>query len=312
MTDLARAHRRRKTRRYRSLLLAWAAQRLRHPRPVERRPLPPVSPGQVGVTRVGHATLLIRFAGLTAITDPLLTRRCRGVPRLEEPGVDDDALEDVDLVLISAAAADHLHRPSLARLPRSATCVVPPAAAGELAGLGFERVVELGRGAGFNLRGVEVVATPAHADCPAATYVIRGDAPVVFYAGVTGYFDGFFDIGRRHQPDVALLPIGGYHPRSFRRRHLSPLDAVMAFEDLAARALVPHRYGTFCFSYERPGEPERWLDELIEDRALERYVVLLQSGESRLLVPPRSRAGTASEDLEVDIDLDIDDAVAVR
>lgn len=312
MTDLDRAHRRRKTRRYRSLLLTWAGQRMRGPAEVGARPPPPVAPGQVGVTRIGHATLLIRFANLTAITDPLLTPRCRGVPRVEELGVDDELLEQVDLVLISGAAPDHLHRPSLERLPRSATCVVPPATAGQLAGLGFERVVELGRGSGFNLRGVEVIAAGAGADCPASTYVMSGDAPVVFFAGLTGYFDELSDIGRTHRPDIALLPIGGYQPGSFRRRHMSPLDAVCAFEDLAARAMIPHRYGSFCFSYERLGEPERWLDELIEERGLERYVVTLQTGESRLVIPPRSRAGTSGDSLAEDVDLDVDEARAVR
>lgn len=315
--DLARAHRRRKTRRYRSLLLTWAGQRLRAPAGGDVEPPPPVAPGQVSVTRAGHATLLIRYPGLTVITDPLLTSRCRGVTRVEPLGVDQDQLDAVDLILISGAEPDHLHRPSLERLPRTATCVVPASAAGALAGLGFDRVVELGRGAGFNLRGVEVLATAARADRPASSYLLFGAGPSVFYAGIGGYSDGFADVGARHRPDVALLPIGGYVPLSFRRRHLSPLDAVTAFEDLGARVLIPHRYGAFCFSYERLGEPERWLEDLIEERSLERYVVCLRSGESRVLVPPRGRAGTEmgeprrpigvaepGEDEAEDIDLD--------
>lgn len=315
--ELARAHRRRKTRRYRSLLWTWATSR--GPRgELEIRPLPAVTPGQVAITRAGHATLLIRYPELTVITDPLLTRRCRGISRVEPLGIDQDQLDGVDLILVSGAEPDHLHRPSLARLPRTATCVVPPGAAGQLAGLGFDRVVELGRDAGFNLRGVEVIATAARADRPASSYLLRSGAPSVFYCGLTGYFDGFADIGARHRPDVALLPIGGYLPQSFRRRHLSPLDAVTAFEDLGARVLIPHRYGAFCFSYERLGEPERWLDDLVAERSLERYVISLQTGETRLLVPPRGRAGTEMgeprrpigliepEGESVDIDLDAD------
>lgn len=317
--ELLRQHRRRKTRRYRSLLLAWAGQRMRSPEPIAHNPLPAVAPGQVGVTRAGHATVLIRFPELSAITDPVLTNSCRGVPRTEVLGIDGEALEDIDLILISGAAPDHLHRPSLERLPRSATCVVPPGAAGAVSGLGFERVVELAPGADFNMRGIEVIATAARADKPASSYLLLSDAPSVFFAGLTGFTESFADIGAKHRPDIALLPIGGYCPRRFRSDHMSPLDAVTAFEDLAARVLIPHRYGAFCFSYERLGEPERWLADLVDDRALDRYVVTLRTGESRLLVPPRGRAGTeigeprrpigveGEGDAEIAIDVELDD-----
>ena len=305
--ELARAHRRRKSRSYRSLLYTWARQRAARPEDRELEPPPPVAAGEVAVTRAGHATMLIRYPGLTVITDPLLTDHCRGVPRVEPLGIDQDALDQVDLILISGADADHLHRPSLQRLPRTATCVVPPSAAGELAGLGFERVVELGRGAGFGLRGVEILAEAARADRPASSYLLLADAPAIYFCGLTGYFEGFADIGARHRPAIALLPIGGYLPLSFRRRHLSPLDAITAFEDLGARVMIPHRYGAFCFSYERLGEPERWLEELIAERSMERHVRPLRCGESRLLLPPRGRDTIVDNPDAVDVDLDSED-----
>lgn len=291
--QLARAHRRRRSRRYRSLLWSWARWQLQAAGPRKSRPLPDVAAGQIAVTRVGHATFLLRTPEISILTDPLLTRRCRGVPRLEGCALPEGAADGVDLILLSGSEADHLHRPSLSRLSRSATCVVPRGVAGALASLGFDRVVELAPGHGFNLRGVDVVAAPARAaGDPALSYVIRGGGPTVFFCGVTGFFEGFAEIGREHRPDLALLPIGGYVPRFLRDRHLSPLDAVTAFEDLEARVMIPHRYGAFALSYERLEEPERWLAELIDARELERYVELLEPGESRLFVPPRGRAGT--------------------
>ena len=90
--------------------------------------------------------------------------------------------------------------------------------------------------------------------------------PCIYVAGDTGYFSGFAEIGRRFHPDVALLPIAGYEPAAFREEHLSPLDALYAFEDLGARVLVPTSYGSFPLSYERLDAPLAWLRQLARER----------------------------------------------
>ena len=48
----------------------------------------------------------------------------------------------------------------------------------------------------------------------------------LYFAGDTGYFSGFADIGRRLVPDVAMLPISATNSAGFRDEHLSPLDAI--------------------------------------------------------------------------------------
>ena len=131
---------------------------------------------------------------------------------------------------------------------------------------------------------------------PAQAYAIRGDGPSVYFCGASGYSPGFAELGRRSPPDVALLPIGGYAPASFRERHMSPVDALYAFEDLRARLMVPIGYGSFALSYERMNDPERWLAELVRTRGLEPYVSILYPGESRVFV--------GSGGSEVDVDLE--------
>jgi N-acyl-phosphatidylethanolamine-hydrolysing phospholipase D len=73
-----------------------------------------------------------------------------------------------------------------------------------------------------------------------------------YFAGDTGYFPGFAEIGRRFAPiDVALLPIGAYEPRWFMAYpHLDPAEAYRAFLDLGARWLVPMHWGTFDLTNE--------------------------------------------------------------
>ena len=62
--------------------------------------------------------------------------------------------------------------------------------------------------------------------------------PSMYFCGDSGYFSGFADVGARYAPDVALLPIGGFLPASFRNRHMSPLDALFAQFRLFARFIT--------------------------------------------------------------------------
>lgn len=295
--ELARKNAERAPPHYRSILLHWLGRRLRRMARVEPGEVPPVERGQVAVTFGGHATALVRYHSLAILCDPMLGRSLHGLRRAVAPGLDPAALTEVDLVLVSHAAGDRLHLPTLARIPRTATVVVPPRAAALVSPLGFARLVELSAGTSVDHRGVEIWAEPVqHGDpaAPALSYVLRppGDeGPAVYFCGASGYFGGFSDIGRRHRPDVALLPIAGYWPRSLRRHHMSPLDALYAFEDLRARVMIPIAFGSFALSYEKLDDPARWLGELVDERGLGRYVVALQPGESRLFVPSGAGAG---------------------
>jgi L-ascorbate metabolism protein UlaG (beta-lactamase superfamily) len=77
-----------------------------------------------------------------------------------------------------------------------------------------------------------------------------------------------------------MLPIGGFFPQSFRSRHMSPLDALYAFEDLRSRLLVPIHHGAFALSYERIGEPARWLTELATTRGVRDHVRVMAAGQT--------------------------------
>ena len=288
--ELDAAHRRRPGG-LRPFLVAWVQGLLRPPRPAVRPELEPVARGDLHATWVGHSTVLLRWAGTYLLTDPVLHRYVAGIGRARAAA--DLDLGHLDLCLISHAHHDHLHVPSLRRLPRNATVVVPPRCADLCAAVGFGRVVELAPGETLAHRGVEVTAVAArHAGVRSVLdwrrrgccgYVVRGDGPTVYFAGDTGYFSGFVDIGRRFAPDLAILPVGAYRPLAFRLFHMSPLDAVYAFEDLGARALLPVHHATFPLSYEPLDEPAAWLRELQRSRDLGDRLWLLEPGETRVL-----------------------------
>jgi L-ascorbate metabolism protein UlaG (beta-lactamase superfamily) len=299
--ELGKLHRDIPVRKYRSLVGHWLSRWFRAPRPAVAEPVPEIEPGQLAVTFGGHATVIARYfesARFTIAFDPMLGRWVGGVRRAVEPGVVPGDFSDVDLVLISHQHADHLHLPTLRSMPRTATVVVPAGAAAALSDLGFARVLELRPGADLELRGVQVTACATHHGggdlATGNAYVVRGLGPSMFLCGDSGYFPGFVEVGKKFAPDIALLPIGGFLPSSFRARHMSPLDALFAFEDLRSRILVPIHHGAFALSYEQLDEPARWLVELAKARGMREHVVVMAAGQSERFVSP-----AASVDIDV-------------
>jgi L-ascorbate metabolism protein UlaG (beta-lactamase superfamily) len=231
------------------------------------------------VTFVGHATVMITTARTRLFTDPLFERSMYGLRRAKEAGVHAKDIDDVDLVLVSHAHRDHLSRPSLRRMLKDVPIVVPPRCERLVARLGFLEIEQLAPGASVRHGDVEITAVPVRhsgatglglsgAPLGACGYVIKAYDTCIYFAGDTGYFSGFSEIGRRFQPDVALLPIGGYEPAVFRDEHMSPLDAVHAFDDLGARVLIPIAHGSFPLSYEPLEAPTAWLRRLARERGL--------------------------------------------
>lgn len=283
--ELVKLHRSMPVERYRSLVGHWVARWFRAPRPARHDPPVEVRAGQLAITFGGHATVLARYEKLAIAFDPMLGRWLGGVRRATEPGLAPGDFSETGLILISHRHADHLHLPTLQKLPRTATIVVPAGGASWVSPLGFARVVELQPGSDVEHSGVQVIAcATSHGDHELArglSYLVRASSgPSIYLCGDSGYFSGFADIGDRFAPDVALLPIGGFMPASFRDRHMSPLDALFAFEDLRSRLLVPIHHGAFALSYEKLGEPARWLVELALARGVRDNVHVMAAGET--------------------------------
>ena len=254
-----------------------------------RRPPPPIpipAGGECAITFIGHATALVRYAKARLLTDPCLARSLYSLRRVRPPALPDGALESIDVVLLSHAHSDHLHRPSLERLDRDTAIVLPAGVRASIASLGFRNVVELRAGDATSLAGLEITAVPAQhrvglfGGGRALGYVVRADGPTIYFAGDSGYFSGFLEVGSRFRPDVALLPISGYRPVALRRDHLSPLDALYALEDLGAQLMVPIHHGAFALGYEPLAEPLIWLRSLASARHAEERIAWLEPGES--------------------------------
>ena len=254
--------------------------------------------GELGVTFIGHSSFFLQIGGRNILVDPNFARWIFVLKRLRRPGLKLRELPAIDAVLVSHAHFDHLHRPSLraiAWLTRRKTgkrpaIIVPRHVRDLVSDLGYGRIIELDWWQSFQLGNVEVTHVPSRhwgarivrdVHRGYGGYVVRSGAQSIYHAGDTAYFDGFREIGERLKPQVALLPIGAYHPDSFRKVHTSPEDAVQGFLDVGARWMVPMHYGTFRLSYEPVDEPVERLKADAKRRGIEKKICVLEEGVTK-------------------------------
>ena len=242
---------------------------------------------QVAVTWIGHASFLIQFTDLNVLIDPNFANWLFLLKRIKRAGLKIRDLPPIDLVLLTHAHFDHFHKPTLRKLPAPKIGVMPWGVGDLAQNLGFSRVIELDWWESFSQRDWKVTFTPSQ-HWGARTlrdshrgyggFVLEHQGRKIYHAGDSAYFGGFKEIGERLAPEIALLPIGAYHPESFRRVHMGPDEAVKAFRDLRARWMVPMHYGTFRLSFEALDEPLRWLREIAARENLTKKLRVLNEG----------------------------------
>jgi L-ascorbate metabolism protein UlaG (beta-lactamase superfamily) len=253
-----------------------------------RRPVfPKLIRGQVAITWIGHASFLIQFTNQNVLIDPNFANWLFLLKRIRRAGLKIEDLPRIDLVLLTHAHFDHFHKPTLRRLPPPKIGVMPWGVGDLARDLGFARIIELDWWESFAQHDWKVTFTPSQhwgartlADHHRGYggFVLEHQGRKIYHAGDSAYFGGFKEIGSRLAPEIALLPIGAYHPESFRRVHMGPDEAIKAFKDLGARWLVPMHYGTFKLSFEDINEPPRWLVEIAVKENLTAKLRMLDEG----------------------------------
>ncbi len=238
---------------------------------------PPIEPadGSVAATFIGHATYLLQVDGLRILTDPVVSAHAGpfgriGPRRVRAPGLSLAQLPSIDLVLLSHNHYDHLDLPSLRALrDRWNPLIVTGLGNGSfLESHGLPHVEELDWGQTLGGPGESVITfVPARHFSGRGLFdrdrtlwggfVVENPSATIYFAGDSGYFPGFREIGRQFGPlDLALLPIGAYEPRWFMRAaHIDPDEAVQAHIDLRAQHSLAMHFGTFKLSNEGIGAP---------------------------------------------------------
>ncbi|MBV8202075.1 MAG: MBL fold metallo-hydrolase [Acidobacteria bacterium] len=267
------------------------------------------------ITWVGHSTFAIQDGGDVVITDPHWGPRALLPRRHLPPGIPIGAVPRQAFAVLSHNHYDHLDAWTVARLPSAVDWYVPLGLAGWLRRhrrrgeaamavreLDWWQSVRRGR---WNLTCLPAQHWSNRLDSGRnstlwCSWLLDSGRRRYYFAGDSGYFSGFAEIGRRFGPiDVALLPIGAYEPRWFMAYpHMNPQDAWQAFLDLDARWLVPMHWGTFDLTDEPIDLPPRVLAEAVAAAHGDAARVRLAAIGERWLLPPAQDRQAVMHDAE--------------
>ncbi|HEX8241826.1 MAG TPA: MBL fold metallo-hydrolase [Allosphingosinicella sp.] len=282
-----------------------SSERSRWPEQVPVRPtVPPrrVEGGDMLVTWIGHATVLIQTQGLNILTDPIWSERASpfsfiGPRRARAPGVRFEDLPRIDLVLVSHNHYDHMDLPTLKRLwerdrPRIVTSLGNDSILARegirATALDWQQEDPIPCRAPDYTRTDMIYRPPCGAmllrnhhwssrwgtDRNRAlwsAFIVRTPSAHIFFAGDTGFGDGSWaDEAARFGPfRLAILPIGAYLPRDvMQANHMDPDEAVRVFEKLKPRMALGMHWGTFQLTFEAIGDPPRRLAEARKSRGI--------------------------------------------
>ncbi len=272
----------------------------------------PLDLSQGSLQFIGTATVLLRYAGFTILTDPNFLHRGEHVhlgygltsKRLTDPALDLDELPPIDFVVLSHLHDDHFDRRVQQELDQTLPIITTRSAAADLARKGFQWTVGLETWASTTIEKgdarLRITALPAVHAPGVMRYVLppvnghllefsRAGQDVSFRLYLTGdtlLFDGLREIRRRH-PDIDLmvLHLGGTRVLGL----LVTMDGEQGAQ--ALRLISPHHAVPVHYNdYTAFKSPIEDFLGRIRGTALESEVTYLRHGETYVFAAAGKRA----------------------
>ena len=258
--------------------------------------------GSGSVFFVGTATVIIRYAGFTLLTDPNFLHAGDHAhlgyglhsERLTDPAIDIEDLPPLDLVLLSHLHGDHFDRVAEEKLDKTVPIVTTPHAARWLEGKGFRPPAALKTWESLLVRKgdtrLRITAMPGtHAPGPLRKVLPPVMGSMLEFAGAEGgtqlrmyitgdtlLYDRLKEIPERYpEIDLALLHLGGTRVLGL----LVTMDAkqgVEAMKIIDPRTAIPIHYNDYTV-FKSPLEDFK---KAVTEAGLEERVRYLAHGET--------------------------------
>jgi L-ascorbate metabolism protein UlaG (beta-lactamase superfamily) len=262
-----------------------------------------VNNDKFSITFVGHSTFLIQFKGLNILTDPIWSNRASpvsflGPKRAKKPGIKFEDLPKIDIVLVSHSHYDHLDLPTIKKLLKHSN-----------------PKIFTGLGVCYYLKEVKNISLDCHEMDWYDNFAFNNDLTInflpakhwskralfgnnatlwgafalqtsignIYFAGDTGYGSHFKTAKEKFDKfKIALLPIGAYKPQDFMiRHHISPLQAVMAHQELNAEKSIAMHYETFQLASDNFKDPANDLIKYRTEYKINDNFILMEVGENQ-------------------------------
>lgn len=203
----------------------WEMETVKWPEWIED-PVQPTLPdsmvdGNLRVTYINHATVLIQINGMNILTDPVWSDYAGpvswlSVKRIRAPGIKLDALPKIDVIIISHDHYDHLDLPTMKKLYK---LYKPAILTGEgikkiLTSIDISDSIELDWWDEKSVESMKFIFVPALHDSGRGLFdsgstlwggwVIDSGEGNIYFAGDTGFDDHFNEIKKKKFPDLFL------------------------------------------------------------------------------------------------------------
>jgi len=275
--------------------------------------LPAPAAGQAAETEssvmfIGTATVLIRYGGITILTDPNFLHKGQHAQlgygltseRLTEPALSLEQLPPVDLIILSHFHGDHFDQLVQEKLPRTIPVVTTPQSAVALESLGFQQryplrtwdTLTVTKGA----TAIRINAMPGRHGPP----VLAGLLPAVmgsmldfskdggkaeyrmYISGDTLVYDDIREIPQRFPDvDLALLHLGGTRILGVMKVTMDGKDGVRMMQVIAPRHAIPIHYNDYTVFK----SPLSDFEHAVKAAELQDKVIYLKHGETYRLEP---------------------------
>jgi len=254
------------------------------------------------ITFIGTATVIIRYAGLTLLTDPNFLHKGDHVhfgygltsKRLTNPAIELENLPPIDLIILSHMHGDHFDQLVQEKLDRSIPIVTTEESAEILKEMGFVTCYSLKTWASLVLKkggtSVRITATPGRHGPPVVAKLLpdvmgsmlefKTHDPNLDYrmyiSGDTMVYDEIREIPPRYPDvDLALLHLGGTRISGLVTITMDATDGVKMMQIIGPRRAIPIHYN----DYDVFKSPLSDFEKEIDKAGLQDRVIYLKHGD---------------------------------